>query len=219
MPKLDRRLQAILDNIPAGSRIIDIGCDHGKIPVQAVLSGKAISAVATDISPKSLEKTVRLSEICMVSDKIVTRCGDGLKVINEEEGDTLIIAGMGAREIIEILKESKISFNTYIFVPHRESVRLREYLSDNGFFIFRDYKVKSGGKYYDIMVGRQGERKLSYKELMLGQSSLENQDYIDFLSHEKDKIQRLSELKPYDLKNIKYLNLIKEVLNENTGCN
>ncbi|MGI6701394.1 MAG: tRNA (adenine(22)-N(1))-methyltransferase [Christensenellales bacterium] len=219
MLRIDRRIQAIIDNIPRDSRIIDIGSDHGKVPVYAVLNGIAQYAIATDISRKSLEKTVALAKEHNVADKIECRVGNGLEVIKEGEGDTLIIAGMGAREITEILLKSKLKFDTYILVPHNATVRLRHFLINNEYYIKKDHKVAANDRFYDIIVCMKGFTKLSERELMLGKSDKDNADFRAFLIKEREKLAGILKAvnsNSDDYNNLKkYYDLIDEVINEN----
>ena len=46
--KLGDRLQALADFVPQGSRVADIGTDHGYLAVELVKSGKAKFVVASD---------------------------------------------------------------------------------------------------------------------------------------------------------------------------
>ena len=49
-PILQPRLRAIADSIPASCRrVADIGTDHGYIPVELLLTGRADFAIAADI--------------------------------------------------------------------------------------------------------------------------------------------------------------------------
>ena len=48
--KLSDRLQLLLDQVPEGSRLADIGSDHALLPVAAVESGKAVSAIAGEVN-------------------------------------------------------------------------------------------------------------------------------------------------------------------------
>ncbi|MGB4033262.1 MAG: tRNA (adenine(22)-N(1))-methyltransferase TrmK, partial [Christensenellales bacterium] len=59
--RLDNRLNAILNEIKA-QRLADIGADHGKLIVSAVLTGRAETGIAVDISPQSLEKAKNLAK-------------------------------------------------------------------------------------------------------------------------------------------------------------
>ena len=53
MPYLDKRLKQILSEINCEA-LADVGCDHGKLSVAAVITGRAKKAYAIDISEKSL---------------------------------------------------------------------------------------------------------------------------------------------------------------------
>lgn len=46
--KLGDRLQALADFVPQGSRVADIGTDHGYLAVELVKSGKVKFVVASD---------------------------------------------------------------------------------------------------------------------------------------------------------------------------
>lgn len=218
MLRLDKRLKEILAAIPYGSYIVDIGTDHGKIPVSSILKGISIKAIATDISAKSLEKSRILVNKYGLSDKIELRLGDGLDIINPNEADTLIISGMGAQEIISIIDRSDIIFNTYIFTPHQETVKLREYLTSNKYEIISDRKVKAENKFYDIIICKSGIRELSYRELMLGISNdYSNKDFIDFIDYEVLRVNKLLGFVPENTDNHnkleRYYTLLKEVSN------
>ena len=56
---LGDRLQAVADFVPQGSRVADIGTDHGYIAVELVKSGKAKFVVASDKNTGPYEAAVR----------------------------------------------------------------------------------------------------------------------------------------------------------------
>ncbi|NJK90237.1 MAG: SAM-dependent methyltransferase, partial [Myxococcales bacterium] len=47
-PRLPARLLALLDLIPAGRSLVDVGCDHGLLAVAAVRSGRVPQAHGID---------------------------------------------------------------------------------------------------------------------------------------------------------------------------
>ena len=53
-PLTDRRLGLIASLVPAGSRLADIGTDHGHLVTALVASGRVQSAVAADLRPGPL---------------------------------------------------------------------------------------------------------------------------------------------------------------------
>ena len=54
MIKLSQRLQAIADFVPLGSRVADVGTDHGFLPCYLAQTGQAVQAFACDINAQPL---------------------------------------------------------------------------------------------------------------------------------------------------------------------
>ena len=46
---LQPRLQLLADMVPAGSRLADVGTDHGYVPVYLLQKGRIHTAIASDI--------------------------------------------------------------------------------------------------------------------------------------------------------------------------
>ena len=147
--KLGERLGAVLSLLKEGETLCDVGTDHGKLPVAALLSGKADKAVATDISAASLSKARLLAE----KENVPLRCvvGDGLAPVKEGEADVVVIAGMGGMEIVRILKTAPCVFPRYILLPHRDAPAVRAYLKENNARILSDVVVKEGGHFYFVI--------------------------------------------------------------------
>ena len=167
--RLKERLAAVINELDNDSVLADIGCDHGMLSAYALLYGKASRVIAVDISPKSLKKTELLAEKLKL-DKLETRLGDGLSVIGAGEVDTVVIAGMGGMEIIKILSNSNNSFEKYVLVPHSNTKELREYLSSN-FRIEKDYLVKEGNRFYDVLTVYKGYGELNELQLYFGKNT------------------------------------------------
>ena len=147
--KLGERLQAVLSLIKGGETLCDVGTDHGKLPVAALLSGKAGSAIATDISAASLQKARLLAE----KENVPLRClvGDGLAPLKQGEADVIVIAGMGGAEIVRILENAPCRFPRYILLPHRDAPMVRGYLKEQNARILRDVTVKEGKHFYFVI--------------------------------------------------------------------
>ena len=152
MINLPKRLQALLDEIPAGARVADIGCDHGKLAVASILSGKAIQCTACDISEKSLEKAKILAKKHDIFEKMQFFHCDGLACITPEIADTIVIAGMGGHNIKDIIGACPHTFKKYILMPHRNPEVVREILLAKNLQI-KEYTVLDGGRNYIVIVG------------------------------------------------------------------
>ena len=100
---LDERLKTVAALVRPGSRVADIGTDHGYLPVYLVKEGICPRAIAADLRSGPLESARRHVTAAGLSDRIDLRLGDGLTPIEPQEVDDMIIAGMGGETIAGIL--------------------------------------------------------------------------------------------------------------------
>ncbi|MDO5713556.1 MAG: class I SAM-dependent methyltransferase [Tissierellia bacterium] len=188
------RLECIFSLVPKGGIIADIGTDHGFVPFQLLYENICEKVIATDISKPSLEKSRDLLKEYIYRQRAELRLGDGLKVLEPHEVDTLIIAGMGGVLISQLLEESPSitkSIKTFILQPMQGSEELRKYLWSHGFQIIHEEIAIEKNHYYEIMVVRHGFQEPSHplfsKTLMENLSS-EVDSYIIFKIKEYENI-------------------------------
>lgn len=186
--RLDARLRAILNEICCDT-LADIGCDHGKIAVGALLENRAAKAIAADISGASLNKCRILGDECGVSDRLDCRLGDGFAPIQEGEADLAVIAGMGGREIIKILSQTDYR-GKLVIVPHQDTDKLRQYISGK-YAVNKDFVINCRGKFYSIIVVSEGSYNYAQEDILFGPDMPHSQDYLDMLAYEKDKLSKI----------------------------
>lgn len=184
--KLDKRMSAILSEIPECKNLADIGADHGYISISYALNNPKNTIIASDISSKSIQKAKMLAEEYNLTNYF-TNVGDGLQGI-EEDIDVVLISGMGGEEIVSILKNAK-KYSMYILSPQKNVDIVREYLAKNNLSATKDYKVLSNDKFYDILVCAAGKYNPTEKELLYG--SGEGEDYTSFVQKEKQRLEQL----------------------------
>lgn len=176
-----KRLLAIINLIDENKKVIDIGTDHGLVPLYLAKNGISKDILATDISKPSLNKLVEALDE-ETSKIITTKLTDGFKGIKEEENQIAIIAGMGATTIINIIENSldfAKNLDYMVLSCNINSEKLRTYLLENSFDIKEDFLVYENGKFYDIIKTSFG-KKLSYdlSEIYYGRDSIKNRDKI-----------------------------------------
>ena len=209
--------------------IADIATDHGYLAELLARNERVKKVYATDISQKCLDKTNELIKKCNL-EKIETKLGDGLDPIDYT--DISVMAGIGGYEIIKILSNQNITLNhkrkcdVFIFQPTKNFVELRQYLFDINANIIKDFIIKSGGKFYPIIVADLRQNNMIEKtifNLYFGKdNSLQNADFVEYLLEQKNKLKFLDEL---DLTNqndeikIKFeiYQLVKELLKKYKG--
>ena len=152
--ELSLRLSAIADMVTEGNRLVDVGCDHGYLPVYLIQKKKTPAAIAADIGKGPLSRAEEHIRRCGLESYIETRLSDGLKEIRMGEGDSLVMAGMGGPLMERILSEGKDSlggFRELILQPQSDIPHVRRFLLNNGFCISEEEMVLEDGKLYFIM--------------------------------------------------------------------
>ena len=152
--KLPDRLNSIAGFINKGSSVIDVGTDHGYLPVYLAQNGIAKHIMASDISARSLETARRTASKYGVSDKIEFIEMSGLEGIYEEDVDTIVISGLGGETIVNILSATpwvKKCGTSLILQPQSKIEELCEFLRTSGYRIKDADVVLDNAKYYTVI--------------------------------------------------------------------
>ncbi len=152
--QLSKRLSAAAELIAPGSRIVDVGTDHGFVPIYLIGTKKAVHAVAMDVNEGPLERArLHVAENGM-EDSIEIRLSDGLKALKSDEADTMICAGMGGLLMMRIISEGdpvSKGIRHMVLQPQSDLYAFRCFLSDHGFVIEQECEIFEDGKYYVAM--------------------------------------------------------------------
>lgn len=155
VPHLDARLAAAAAYVRPGSTVADIGCDHGKLSAWLAGSRRCPLVFACDLREGPLQKA---RETCAPwADRVVFRLGSGLKVLAPGEAQDIVIAGMGAETIMEILDAAPWVFDgryNLILVPATKHSLLRRWLARRGFALQSETLCTAAGRWYAVMNAR-----------------------------------------------------------------
>lgn len=156
---LQPRLHAISSLVPDGAKLVDVGTDHGFIPVRLLLDDRIRTAIASDIGAAPLDHACRTAEQFGVTERMDFRLCDGLCGISEDEVDTVVIAGMGGDNIAAILSAAPWTRNGALLLlqPMSKAEVLRRYLPENGYRVIAEQLVADKGVIYPILTVRGGE--------------------------------------------------------------
>ena len=153
MSLLDARLQAVLDLIPAGSVLLDIGTDHCKLPAEALRSGKIAAAFAADINQGPLDAAKRQLLSLGLASRIPLFLSDGLKSIPLdvlEQVTTVAVAGMGGEVMEQILKNAPLEPDLWVLQPMSAIYELMDLLAAEGYAILAARLAQDGDKFYRV---------------------------------------------------------------------
>ena len=153
MQDLPIRLEMVLEQVKyvrkddRSGRIIDVGSDHGYLAIRCLEEDLADNAVCTEIhNPPAKRSMDALVEAGFgdVSEVYVT---DGLKGVPLQNGDVIVIAGMGGLNIIDIITRALkdngyhvLENVTFVLQPQKSNEIVRNFLAKTG-FVFEDESV------------------------------------------------------------------------------
>ena len=189
---MTERLKKLCARLSTCKRFIDVGCDHGYCTAYMLERRLCERAVIADVSAKSLSKAERLLSSYISEGLCSAVCCDGLEGIAEEEGDLVLVAGMGGDEILKILKNAYIP-QSFVFQPMKNSRGLREFLIESGCAIDYDgvFTETRGEevKHYFLMRGRRtgGTPLYGEYELAFGRDSIGTPELARLVSDELEK--------------------------------
>lgn len=156
--ELTPRLRAIARRVPEGTRLADVGTDHGYLPVWLLLQGKIARAIAADLREGPLNRARDTARQYGQTDRISFRLCNGLNGIAPEEADTIVIAGMGGETILSILEAAPwTKRNQLLLLQPMTGVRqLRQWLQRHGYVILGEEISREGEKLYTSWAVRGG---------------------------------------------------------------
>lgn len=168
--KINARLKKIGDLVEANSFCLDVGCDHALLDIYLVRQNKNIKAIASDIAEGPIEQAKQNIKKERLDGEIEVRLGDGLNTYSDEV-NTIIISGMGGRNIIGICKNNpKVlkKVDTLIISPNNYQEDVKRFLCKSGFYIENEEFVKDKSFIYQIIIFKKGKKKYTKKEYFFG---------------------------------------------------
>ena len=160
---IDSRIEAVLNKVRSGSRVADIGADHGYLSIELIRSGQASRVIATE---KNLGPFEALSKNISGVEGIEARLGDGLQVLSAGEVDTICIAGMGGALIKKILDDAPEVVNNarqLILQPMNAADKVRQWLALNAWTIADEDLAESAGIIYEIICAEKNSSPRTFK--------------------------------------------------------
>ena len=158
----DERLSAVFGLIGSAGLIADVGCDHGYLSAELILSGRAERVIASDISPVSVNKAAALARAYGIVDRMSAVIADGLSPLKDEPGPYKIaVCGMGGKLIARLLEEGAGEASRaelIVMQPMRGEAELRRYLYENAYRITDERVVREGRRFYQVIAAVPNER-------------------------------------------------------------
>lgn len=189
------RLEAVAGCVPRESIVADIGTDHAYLPVFLVLKGISPKVIAVEKSANNMVVARRNLERLGLGEKVELRVGEGLSVIDREDGvEALVIAGLGGITICHILQRGREKldwFGCFILQPQGDVYALRRWLTAHNLCLTHERLVRDNNRFYEILVVQHGKQQPVKDPLLLevGPCLVQGRDPL-LPAYLEDKINR-----------------------------
>ncbi|MCS7463452.1 class I SAM-dependent methyltransferase [Paenibacillus doosanensis] len=160
MLKLSKRLEWIAEQVPAGSRLADIGSDHALLPAYLAQQGRIVKGIAGEVNRGPFQAASKQIREAGLERTVDVRLGDGLAVIAPGEADVITIAGMGGALISAILEAGQAKLagvKLLVLQPNVGEENVRSWLLAHEWTLLKELILEEDGKIYEILVAASAQ--------------------------------------------------------------
>lgn len=193
---LNKRLKAITELIEPCEVLMDVGSDHGFLPLYLLLNKKIKHAIIGEINQGPLEQAKKnFRDYANLS--VSYLLSDGLKQ-NNQKLDAVVIAGMGYETIEHIILQDIEQFKSIsqiLIQSNTKNDQLKQFLNDNHFSIIDESIVKDRKYFYPVIKVKYDQNKqlLNKSEILFGPILIQKntdifKDYLLFQKGIEEKI-------------------------------
>jgi tRNA (adenine22-N1)-methyltransferase len=150
------RLDALAEMVPPCDTLIDVGTDHAYLPVMLIGQDKVRRAIAGDIGEGPCEAARKTVSLYHLSDRVDVRLGSGLTVVTPGEVNVIVMAGMGAGTMLQVLAASPDVWQhpaccAMVLQPMSDSEKIRRWCEASGWGIEAENLAKEGPRIYEML--------------------------------------------------------------------
>lgn len=158
------RLEKISSYISDNEKVLDVGCDQALL--SKILAKRKIYSIASDLRTNIIENAKK-NLTPLEKEYITFSVSNGVPTILNEEY-TLVLSGMGAHTILDILKNSNYRFNKIITISNNNNDILRTEMSKLNYYVLEEEIIKEKGKFYNLIVFDNVKRDYSKEQILVG---------------------------------------------------
>lgn len=158
------RLETIASLVPMGSIVADVGTDHGLLPVLLIEQQRSPKVYAIDNKPGPLRGAYQITKMIP---QITLVLADGIQRLSSDV-NTVVIAGLGGRTIVDILAVIPPHVETLVISAHVAMPLVRKSLHALGYAIDAEELIEEAGEFYEISRFIQGEATYTEADYLCG---------------------------------------------------
>lgn len=207
--------------------VVDIGCDHGYLGLTLLKNHDVNLVINIDKKSEPLQSAIKNLIKYNLKKQTINLINDGLNDLNlKMKIDYVVIAGLGAHNIIKILKKKQATnIKYFLFQPEGNLVVLRRWLFENNYEILNEGIIKVDEHYYVVILCNENK---NYQKAVYGLDDLylgpilkfwhKNLVFREWVINQVRKYEKITE-KCQSEKNLSilrvYYNFLKDETNKN----
>lgn len=150
---------------------MDVGTDHGYLPVWLLQTHTAQHVVASDVHAGPLDRARSSAAAYSLGNNVQFELCDGLQFAGAEAADTVVLAGMGGETIVSILTAAPWTKQgrRIVLQPQSKIAELTDWLQQNGYTLADAKLCLDAGKLYLILdvCGCTADAPVTVEDLLL----------------------------------------------------
>ncbi|WP_343251303.1 class I SAM-dependent methyltransferase [Mycoplasma amphoriforme] len=207
--------------------VVDIGCDHGYLGLTLLKNHDVNLVINIDKKSEPLQSAIKNLTKYNLKKQTINLINDGLNDLNlKMKIDYVVIAGLGAQNIIKILKKKQANnIKYFLFQPEGNLVVLRRWLFENNYEILNEGIIKVDEHFYVVILCNENK---NYQKAVYGLDDLylgpilkfwpKNLVFREWVINQVSKYEKITE-KCQSEKNLSilrvYYNFLKDETNQN----
>jgi tRNA (adenine22-N1)-methyltransferase len=151
----NNRIDCIVDEIKTSGTVVDVGSDHAQLAIKLLKAEKAKHVYNIELNEQPYLTTIDNLNKNGLLTKTTNLLANGLQTsLISESIDYCVIAGMGSKNIVDILKNrnKKIKIKNFILVPNNHPDILRAYLKRQKLKIKYERIIREREYYYSLIL-------------------------------------------------------------------
>lgn len=139
--------------------LVDVGTDHGLVPIAAVERGIAQRAIAADLRKAPLRLAQQNIATAALGQRVVPLRADGLSGLASGAADAVVMAGMSGEQMVRLCNEAPqvlSGVSQLLLQPNSDACVVRAWALSHGWHLHAERMVHARGQFFTLCAFRPG---------------------------------------------------------------
>lgn len=192
---LSPRLLAAAELCAQARSVIDVGCDHAQLCIHLARRYPELRLCASDLRPGPLAAARKNLAAAGLAERVRTVLCDGLSAFSAQDGEAIVICGMGGELICKILAEAPWSLDGRLLVlqPMSKAEVLRAFLAERGCAVMHERLVAEEEKIYCVLAAHGGAAPYAPEQTLFTAAMRREPLFCTYLARERARLLQIAQ--------------------------